>query len=283
MENVIIPNPELLKQKIAKIKSNGKQSLHILSDFDRTLTHSSVNGIRTPSLISHLRNGKYLSEEYADQAKALFNKYHPIEMSTSLGEAEKAGKMKEWWSLHYKLLVDSGLDRETIKKATSDIIKEGSIKLRAGADKLLNNLNKNNIPLVIISSAGIGNMIQDFLKEQNLLFPNIHIVGNILEFDKEGKFTKIKNDKIIHVMNKREVELQDLTIYSELQKRKNIILLGDSLDDLQMIENLDYENLISIIFLENIELLESAKQKFDIIITNDADFSEVNEILEEIL
>lgn len=283
MDNIIIPNPELLNKKIAKIKEQGKESMHVLSDFDRTLTHSSVNGARTPSLISHLRNGNYLTEDYAEKAKALFNKYHPIEMSASFGEAEKAERMKEWWSLHYKLLANSGLNQETIKKATSDIIKEGSIRLREGTGKFLNNLDKNNIPMVIISSAGIGNMIQDFLKEQDLLLSNIHIIGNMLEFNKEGKFTGIKDNRIIHVMNKREVELDGLPIYPELQKRKNVILLGDSLDDLQMIENLDYENLISIIFLENTETLELVRQKFDVIITDDGDFNYINELLGELI
>jgi len=283
MDNVIIPNPELLKKKIAKIKEQGKESMHVLSDFDRTLTHSSVNGARTPSLISHLRNGNYLTEDYAEKAKALFNRYHPIEMSTTFGQEEKAEKMKEWWSLHYKLLADSGLNQETIKRAIKDIINGENIKLREGVDKFINNLNKNDIPLVIISSAGIGNMIQDFLKEKNLLLSNIHIIGNMLEFNKEGKFTGIKDNRIIHVLNKREAELKGLSIYSELEKRKNIILLGDSIDDLQMIENSEYENLISIIFLESLESLELVKQKFDIIITNDSDFSEVNKLLEEII
>lgn len=283
MENIIIPNLKLLDEKIAKIKKDGKDSLHVLSDFDRTLTHSSKEGMKTPSLISHLRNGNYLTEDYAEKAKELFNKYHPIEISASFAEAEKAERMREWWSTHYKLLANSGLNEETIKKATSDIIKEGSIKLREGTDNFLNKLNTNRIPLVIISSAGIGNMIQGFLKEQNLLLPNIHIVGNMLEFDKDGKFKGIEDHRIIHILNKREAELDDLPIYPELKKRKNIILLGDSLDDLQMIEDLDYDNLVSIIFLENLELLEQAKEKFDVIITNDSDFSYVNELLDKIL
>ena len=191
--------------------------------------------------------------------------------------------MGEWWETHYKLLADSGLDEQTIKKVVEDIIKENSVILREGADKFFKELNKNNIPLVIISSAGIGNMLGDFLKERNLLLSNIHIIGNILEFDKEGKFKGIKNNKVIHVMNKREAELKGLPIYKELQKRKNIILLGDSIDDLQMVENSKYDNLISIIFLENQELLESAKEKFDVIFLGDGDFSYVNELLKEIL
>ncbi len=155
--------------------------------------------------------------------------------------------------------------------------------MRAGGDKFLSRLNKSSIPLVIISSAGIGNMIEDFLKEQNLLFQNTHIVGNMLEFNNQGKFIGIKNNKIIHILNKREAALQEIPVYSELKKRKNIILLGDSLDDLQMVEDLDYENLISIIFLDNLELLDAAKEKFDVIITDDGDFSYINELLEEIL
>ena len=265
------------------MKADGKEKIRILADFNKTFTYANFKGKRNPSLISQLRNGNYLTKDYAEKANLLYDKYHPIEISTTISQKEKEEKMKEWWSTHYKLLADSGLDEATIKKAVKDMIKEGRIRLRLGSKEFIHELDKNSIPLVIISAAGTGNMIQEFLKEQNSLLSNVHILGNILEFSRGGKFTGIKNNKVIHVLNKREVELKELPIYSQLEKRKSIILLGDSIDDLQIAENSKYDNLISIIFLENSELLELAKQKFDVIITNDGDFGHVNELLREII
>ena len=66
------------------IKKQGIDSLHIVSDFDRTLTYASVGGEKIPSIISILRDGNYLSKEYAEKAHALFNKYHSIEIDNNI-------------------------------------------------------------------------------------------------------------------------------------------------------------------------------------------------------
>ena len=285
MENVIIPHPEELKVKIEVFKKEGKFFIHILSDFDRTLTKSFSNNQKTPSLISQLRNGNYLSKEYAEKAHDLFNKYHLIEVSQTLNEDEKSKAMLSWWKEHYELLVKSGLDEKTMARAIEDMIKTGSISLRAGADIFLKNLKREDIPLVIMSSSGIGNMVIDFLEMQNLMFSNIHFIGNTLEFDNKGRFIGIKDNKIIHVFNKHEIEIKNLPVYDKIKDRKNIILLGDGLGDLGMLRGLNYNNLIKIGFFNYAEEenLEDFKKNFDIIITNDGSFEYVNELLKDIL
>jgi 5'-nucleotidase len=136
-----------------------------------------------------------------------------------------------------------------------------------------------------MSSGGIGNMVIEFLKEQKFMHENIHFIGNTLEFNKDGKFTRIKDNKIIHVFNKHEIELKNLPIYNEIKNRKNIILLGDSLGDLGMLEGSNYKNLIKIAFFNypDEENLEDFKKNFDIIILNDGSFDYINQLLKEIL
>jgi HAD superfamily hydrolase (TIGR01544 family) len=282
----IIQDKKEFNRKIKAIKLDGKENLHILSDFDRTLTYAHFKGEKIPSLLAHLRNGNYLTKDYAEKAHALFNKYHPIEISESIGKEEKSKQMLEWWSSHYNLLAESGLDEKTIKQSTKDLIKEGKIRLREGAREFFESLNKNSLPLIILSSAGIGNMVTEFLKEQKLDFPNIHFIGNTLEFDKSGKFKGIKDNKIIHVLNKHEAEIKNLPVYKELLKRKNLLLLGDSLDDLGMSGGFPSKNVVKIAFVnyeDEKKNLDKYKRSFDIIITEDGDFSEVNKIISELI
>jgi 5'-nucleotidase len=57
-------------------------------------------------------------------------------------------------------------------------------------------------------------------------------------------------DPIIHVFNKDETSLATMShIYKQIQYRKNVILLGDSLGDVGMVTGFDYVNLLKIGFL----------------------------------
>ncbi|VAW11969.1 hypothetical protein MNBD_BACTEROID05-607, partial [hydrothermal vent metagenome] len=64
MKNVIIPNSDKLKKLKENIADGGAKKLHVLADFDRTLTTAFVDGERRPSIISVLRDGGYLTPDY---------------------------------------------------------------------------------------------------------------------------------------------------------------------------------------------------------------------------
>jgi len=98
MENIIITNPDEFKKKKKAFVEGGASKLHVLSDFDRTLTKAFHGEEKTGSIISKLRGekGKYLTEDYAERSQKLFDKYHPIEISNDFLQYEKNEKMFEW-------------------------------------------------------------------------------------------------------------------------------------------------------------------------------------------
>ena len=265
MDNLIISNPESLEQKKQKILDGGKDKIHVLADFDRTLTKAFVNGEKIPSIISILRNENYLSPEYSEKAHAFANKYHPIEMDPSISVEDKKQAMYEWWSKYFQLLIESGLN----KKHLEQVVESGKIQLRQGALELFDFLKENSIPLIIMSSSGLGS-IPMYLRKKGKLYDNVHVISNSYEWDSNGNAIKIK-EPIIHVMNKDETEIKDYPVFNEIKHRKNVILLGDSLGDLGMVEGFDYDNLIKIGFLnEKVEeSLEEYKKNIDIILLND--------------
>lgn len=89
MENAIVATQKKLNQKVQVMAEGGAGKLHVLADFDRTLTAAYVNGLPTPSLMSILRNGNYLSSNYAKKAHVLFDKYHLIEIDHGVALEEK--------------------------------------------------------------------------------------------------------------------------------------------------------------------------------------------------
>lgn len=274
---IYLSDEKLLNKKLEEIKADGFDKLHVVSDFDRTLTKCFYNGKKVPSTIALIRQGEYLSNDYPEKAFELFNTYHPVEIDESLDYNYRFNKMQEWWEKHEKLLVKSGMNKQVVE----DIVERYPKIFRDGAFEFLDYLSNHNIPLLIFSS-GIGNLIEGFLEKENRLTENVHILSNTFEFDSSGYATGYKN-QIIHVMNKSETEI-DKSHKDLISKRNNVILLGDSLGDLGMVNGLDANLLIKIGFLnEDMEnYLELYKTKFDVVIINDGSMEYVNEIFENL-
>ena len=275
-----IINEEELKKKIKIFKNQGLNKVHIVSDFDKTLTTNLVNGKKVPSIISVLRDGSYLTSDYAEKAQKLYNKYHPIEIDHKLSIEARKKAMNEWWTEHFKLLIKSKLNKKDIKK----VVESGKVKLRGGISEFLAFLHNNNIPLIIISGNGLGgDSISMFLEKEGRLYSNIHIVSNSFEFDEKGDAIAVK-EPIIHGMNKDETILHNLPFFNEIKNRKNIILLGDSLGDPDMVTGFNYENIIKIGFLnEKIkESLEKYSELYDVLILNDGNMDFINSLLKQI-
>lgn len=281
-KNIIIPNPNKFKKTIEAMTKEGFEKIHILSDFDRTLTRAFVNGEKIPLLISILRDGKYLSPDYSKKARALFDKYHPIEINLNMPLSEKKKAMRQWWSRHNNLLIKSGLNKKDIKK----VIQSEKIVLRKGALEFFNILHNHNIPVIIMSSNGLGkDSISLYLKNYKILRDNIRIISNQLIWDKNGNMLDFKKP-IIHGANKDETIIKNFpNIYKKIKNKKNVILLGDNLDDIGMIEGFDYCHLIKMGFLnEKIEEnLEAYKKNYDVILLNDPPIFYVNNLLNKII
>jgi len=280
--NILIPNQERLDSLIKNFKEQGKDKIHVLADFDRTLTKFAIKGEKITSLIAILRKENLLNDEYSKTVGELFDRYHPIEIDTKIPINEKKEKMAEWWRLHNDELIKHKLNKNNLEQ----VINSGKIQLREGTLEFLDLLHQQNIPLIIMSSSGLGTYtISKFLEKKSSLYDNIHIISNTFEFDQEGNVIKF-DEPVIHSLNKDETVVKDFPeIFEQIKNKKNVILLGDNLEDIGMIEGFDYENLIKIGFLnENMEEnLSEFKKKFDAIILNDGDMDFVNGLMLEII
>ncbi len=277
--SVIIPNPDKLEQIKQAMKAEGAAKMHIISDFDKTLSKAFVDGKKVGTSYARLRSKDYLGQEYIEKAHQMFDKYYPIEIDPKLSREEKAVHMQHWWEEHHDFLVEKGLSSQMLE----EVSESEEIKLREGIPEFLALAHKNNIPFVIMS-AGIGNVIKLKFAHEGLLTSNVHIVSNFFVFDEEGKAVA-REKEIIHTMNKHEKVLHDLPFYKDLEQRKNVILLGDNKEDEGMIEGFAYDKLIKVAFLnKDIEgQLERYKESYDIIITEDGPATAVLELLREIL
>ncbi|MDD3774290.1 MAG: hypothetical protein PHW50_03370 [Patescibacteria group bacterium] len=274
-----IVNPEKLNKKIKSIQESGGKNLHILTDFDRTLTCGSA----MTSLLGNGKNSDHnpLSYDYTKEADKLYHQYRPIEVDQNLSLEEKKKAMHEWWRKHFALLIDAGLTKKHIEA----IINSKKIKLRDGVNKFFTILKNHNVPIVIMSASGLGKeLIKKCLDKNEINNGNVFIVSNLFVWDQFGKAIGVR-EPIIHAMNKDETLLQDLPFYYKIRDRENVILLGDNIEDNAMANGIAHENILKIGFLNKnvVENLEKYKQHFDVLIINDGSMNFVNQLLSEIL
>jgi len=279
MEKIHIVDKVALDWKIDQFKKAGAKGFHIVSDFDSTLTLGFENGKKLSTSFGQIRDGGYMSEEYVKKAYELLNYYYPIETDPKIPLNEKCIKMEEWWEKHMELMVEMKLSKTILKDiADKDNLCEGKF-----VPEILELLKNKSIPLLIFS-AGLGDVIKEFMLRKNQLSDNIHIISNFYNFDDKGYVTGYKS-KAIHVFNKNEVEIQDSPYHKEIQERKNVILLGDSLGDLGMAEGMNHDCIIKIGFLNHKEdeLLEEYSKHYDVIILGDGTMQYVLNLLKKII
>ncbi|MBW2963657.1 hypothetical protein KY306_02695 [Candidatus Woesearchaeota archaeon] len=192
MKEVHVVNPEELKRKLSKFKPD---NFHLVADFDSTLTRAFIDGKRVFSSYAYVRGGKYLSQDFVDRSMELTRHYRPIEFDPNIPQKEKDEKMVEWWSKHYELLIECGMNTKVI----DEIIKDNKILLRKGSSEFFDLIKKYDVPLLIFS-AGLGNLIEEFFKSKGMLTKKTHIISNYLVFDKNGKAVSY-NRPLIHTFN----------------------------------------------------------------------------------
>ena len=279
-EEIIIPRQEEFDSKKKKLVHEGVSHLYLVSDFDGTLNKLYVQGRKVPSIISILRDENYLSKEYSLKAHELYKRYSVIERDSHTSEDVKKEKMLEWWTLHFDLLIRSGLH----KKDLEQVITSEKIQLREGVLDFLDYVRNRAVPLVIMSSSALGgDTIRSYLTQKKKIYSTIEVISNTIEWDKKGNAVGIKQP-IIHSLNKDEAILKDHPIIRRIWSRKNVLLLGNNVGDVHMIKSFPYETVIKIGFLNDTieENLHAFRKHYDVVITHDGSFNFLNTLVQEI-
>jgi len=254
---------EKLSADLKYLFSEGYNSVHVLADFDGTLTKEYVDGKKVPSIISVLRDMPgLLPQKYQEAARALYEKYMPMHRSQDLSLKEMKEKMLEWWEKHFQLLIETGITKDHIRR----VAESGIIQLRDGAADFLKRTRELGIPVVIMSAAGLGEAIPLFLKNIGINTENIYFITNSFIWDGSGKAVDF-HKPVIHSYNKDETVIRDFPdIYQKIHERKRVLLLGNNPGDLEMVTGFEAEKVLSIAFLDEEEVskrLEELAAGFD--------------------
>jgi len=277
--DVYLSNPKIYKHKIAQLKKHGAAKLHLISDFDLTLTHEFIEGRKTNTSFGLVRESGLLGETFSQRLVDLYNHYRPIELDPNIPHEERNAKMIEWWSEAFEEMNRAGMCRDLVDQ----LLTKEKFDLRAGADELFSILQTHNIPTLIFSG-GFGDLIQSLLIRKKVFSDNVHLLANFLEFDSGGEMIGYKNP-LIHSLNKASHLASHTEYNKKIANRTNLILLGDIIDDAKMADQLIHDTALKIGFLNNKveEKLEDFIKTFDIIIMNDSSTDFINQTISDII
>lgn len=239
-------------KKVDKIKLT-RENFYILIDFDRTLTKgNSISGWRV------LYYSGLLGDDFTKRYDEIHDKHH------------------ETWEYIFKsyidLLREKGLKNEIVKEA----VKNTKLELRDGAKEFLNKMHDINVPVIIISCS-LKNVIKEYLEFNNCYYNNIFIYSNYCDIEEKGK-----ND-IYEVTPQSKNKITFSKELNEIIKTRDYALLfGDIVDDINMVSKDKLNSTITVGFLDKKieENLELYKSTFDIVLTDNSSFKEIENLIE---
>lgn len=273
---VYMKDPKKVAEILESMLKAGSNTLQIISDFDMTLTRFAYNGKRCPTCHNILDNSKLISEDCKVKLQELLNTYYPIEIDSSRSVEEKLPLMVEWWTRAHELLVEQKIKKDLLAVA----VKESEARLRDGYKLFFDHLCWHSIPLLIFS-AGIGDILEEVIRQAGVFHPNVKVFSNYMDFDENGVLKAFKGE-LIHIYNKREGALLNTEHFQELRTRPNVLLMGDSLGDLNMADGVkDIENILKIGYLNDKveERRQSYLDSYDIVLVKDETLDIPNAVL----
>jgi len=281
VKSVHIENKVEVGEKIKALIDGGKDTLQVISDFDMTLSRYTYNNKRCASCHGVLEtSAEILPPATMEKLKALKDHYYPIETDPNMTIKEKIPLMTEWWEGNHSIMVKSGISLDDIKKA----VLSSNAMMRDGHREFFKDLNDKNVPLLIFS-AGLGDVLKEIIVQRSSYYPNMEVVANFMKFDNQGVISGFEGN-LIHTFNKAEGARENADYFDKTSSRKNVILLGDSLGDLQMadgMKNVDTCLKIGFLNAKVDEWLEEYKAKWDIVLVEDMTLDVAQTIVSSIL
>jgi HAD superfamily hydrolase (TIGR01544 family) len=258
----LVKNKKAVIEKITSFQRQGRDKIHIVLDFDRTLVRGKNQKGKNITVWDAIE--KFVPKELQMESIRLYKKYRPLEIKRKLSEKQAI----KWWGWNLDLF--KGLKASRIEEASR------LLQTRPFVREFFNICQGKNIPTIIIS-ASIKNVIESWCRKEKIQ-PTMVLSTEL--FISNEEITGWKKDTLIHSLNKRERG------HREIKKikvaRPKTILIGDSLDDVSMVEGKD--NVIRIAIYDpnysndNSELNEFMK-RFDLVFIGD-NFRPIMEILD---
>jgi len=184
----------------------------------------------------------------------------------------------EWWDRAHSFMIKHGMPpRQLIPR----LVREAKMTPRPGALELLKRLETLGVPVLIVS-AGVSDVIEEFLRQHGALSENVTICSNRLNYAADSAPKSVSPDPPITSFTKQYAYQSASTFFSAHADRRALIVLGDSVTDIDAAEHVPYHTSLSVGFVNSRPDQAAHAQAFDAVVQgSDGSLWPVMEILEE--
>lgn len=279
--NVLISDVENVRNKISTFQQDSCKNLKVVADFDFTLTHCFDKDSQQKLLTSFgaVEFDSRFPDDFRNRLLDLYHHYAPIDADPNIEQETKVKLVEEWNKKASEVYRSETITKEIIKNAVS----VARLKLRGGFNLFANTLSHKQVPFLILS-AGLGDSIVCVLENTGVEQNDIKVISNFFTFDNNGLVTGTTKPLITTgSKGKRTGELHN-QYFESVSERKNVILLGDRIEDLQMADAYGetYDTLLTIGFLN--EKVEEEKdlylRNYDVVLLGDPDLSWTQKLMD---
>ena len=150
-----------------------------------------------------------------------------------------------WWDTAHGMMLRHG---QPPKYLLPRLVAESGMYLRPGALELLSHLAENRIPLLIVS-AGLSDIIEEFLRQQGLLTENVTVCSNRLNYGADSAPKSVEPSPPITSFTKHTAYSASSSFFKTHEQRTSILIMGDNATDVQPAVNVPNADILSVGFL----------------------------------
>jgi len=184
----------------------------------------------------------------------------------------------EWWDRAHGYMVKYGMPpRQLIPR----LVREAHMTPRPGALELLKKCEMLGVPVLIVS-AGITDVIEEFLRQHAALTENVTICSNRLNYEADSSPKSVSPNPPITSFTKAHTYKSASSFFEQHADRRSLIVLGDSVTDTDASENVPSDRVLSVGFVNERPDASRHAQAFDAVVQGSlGSLAPVIEILDE--
>jgi len=153
----------------------------------------------------------------------------------------------EWWDKAHELMLKHGMPPRPMLQR---LVREAYMPPRHGALALLRKLEEMKVPVLIVS-AGLSDVIEEFLRQHNALTENVTVCSNRLNYGADSVPQSVSPEEPVTSFTKAAAYKNAAAFFRHHHARRMILVIGDSVTDIDAAHEVPYDESLSVGFLNS--------------------------------